>query len=200
LAWPLLRNSLRRIRYRHLNQLVRAAAALPGPKLDVALWHRLDPWSTAEAVAAEGSSEPGDLAAEVRREIARLRGQVALCLEGLAQRAEKALRPALARARQNWEQVDSMTIVDAPLARTLADARRRLETAAHREEQPSAVVAVALEGLLVLEAAFGITNLMERRLSSLIRLRVRGSDDLLPEGRPFLDLGRALAEAARAWT
>jgi hypothetical protein len=31
-------------------------------------------------------------------------------------------------------------------------------------------------------------------------MRVRGADaDLLPGGRPFLDVGAALAEAARAW-
>jgi hypothetical protein len=34
-----------------------------------------------------------------------------------------------------------------------------------------------------------------------VRARLRSDDtDLLPEGRPFLDLGAALAQAARAWT
>ena len=61
--------------------------------------------------------------------------------------------------------------------------------------------AVALEGLIALEAACGLTALTEGRLSALIRLRVRTrEDDLLPEGRPFLDLGAALAEAATAWS
>jgi hypothetical protein len=124
---------------------------------------------------------------------------VAACLEGLAQRAEKALRPALARARQNWEQVDSLEIVDRPMAGSLAEARRHLQAAASGEGNHPAVCAVAVEGLLVLEAATGLTSLTERRLSSLIRLRVRLSEDLLPEGRPFLDLGKALAEAAHAW-
>jgi hypothetical protein len=184
-----------RIRYRHLNKLVRAAAALPGPRLDVALWQRLEPWSA----AGPDPGEPGEIPAETRREIALLRGQVGGCLEGLAQRAEKALRTALARARQNWEQVDSMVIVDPPMAGALGDARRRLQAAASREGAHPAVAAVALEGLLVMEAATGLTSLAERRLSSLIRLRVRQSEDLLPEGRPFLDLSRALAEAAHAW-
>jgi hypothetical protein len=66
---------------------------------------------------------------------------------------------------------------------------------------PAVVAAVALEGLLALEAACGLTTLAERRLSSLIRLRLRGRErDILPAGRPFLDLGAAFAEAARAWT
>jgi hypothetical protein len=52
----------------------------------------------------------------------------------------------------------------------------------------------------VLEAACGLTTLAERRLSSVIRLRLRSDDqELLPAGRPFLDLGAAISEAARVW-
>ena len=78
----------------------------------------------------------------------------------------------------------------------LASTRHTLERAAVR---PDPVGAVALEGLLALEAARGLAALAEQRLSSLIRLRVRQTDELLPGGRPFLDLGAAIAEAARAW-
>ena len=60
--------------------------------------------------------------------------------------------------------------------------------------------AIALEGLLAVDASVALVRLFERRLASLLRLRLRSATpDLLPEGRPFLDLGRALHEVAGAW-
>jgi hypothetical protein len=190
---------VRRIHYRHLKQLVRTAAALPGRKLDVALWQRLEPWNRALAgeEGAGGAAPPDELPAETRKEVARLRVLVAGCLSALAGRAEEVLGPALARARTSWDTVDDLVIVDGALAATLTAAGKQLEAAA---SQDGPVAAAAMEGLLALEAARGITSLAERRLSALIRLRVRSPQgELLPGGRPFLDLGAALAEAARAW-
>jgi hypothetical protein len=208
-----------------LQQLVRAAAALPGPKLDVALWHRLEPWGSVLsapasdggadeiAPAAGGADDAGELRAATRAEVARLRALVAGCLRMLAARVEATLGPALARARQSWDRVDDLVILDAPLVAALARARQQLEAALGPEPAGGGpagvdataagrnrpVVAAALEGLLALEAAEGLTTLCERRLSSLIRLRARIDEDLLPGGRPFLDLGAALAEAAQRW-
>jgi hypothetical protein len=185
-----------RIRHRHLKELVRAAASLPGPKLDIPLW--------ASIRAIDLDAAPGDPPATVRpdvaREIAVLRGLVASCLQRLAQRIEEKLAAALAEARRAWDQADSVAIVDADLGRALADARRKLGAAAGAGPDQRALAAVALEGLLVLEAACGLTTLAERRLSSVIRLRLRSDDqELLPAGRPFLDLGAAISEAARVW-
>ena len=185
-----------RIRHRHLKELVRAAASLPGPKLDIPLW--------ASIRAIDLDAAPGDPPAPVRpdvaREIAVLRGLVASCLHRLAQRIEEKLAAALAEARRAWDQADSVAIVDADLGRALADARRKLGAAAGAGPDQRALAAVALEGLLVLEAACGLTTLAERRLSSVIRLRLRSDDqELLPAGRPFLDLGAAISEAARIW-
>ncbi len=139
--------------------------------------------------------------ADVLREIAGLRGLVSHCLQRLAARIEDKLGAALAEARRAWDQADSVTIVDADLGRTLGDARRKLGAAAAATgPERRALAAVGLEGLLALEAACGLTTLAERRLSSVIRLRLRAQDeDLLPGGRPFLDLSAAFAEAARAW-
>jgi hypothetical protein len=187
------------IRYRHLKQLVRTAAALPGRKLEVALWHRLEPWSTA-LPPKDGAPDPGppeELPATTRSEIVRLRAVVAACLQRLARQTEEALAPALARARQSWDRFDALVIVDPPLAAALAETRRQLEAAARSTDAP--VAAVAIEGLLAVEAASGLTALAENRLAALIRLRVRGKGELLPDGRPFLDLGAALEEAAQAW-
>jgi hypothetical protein len=193
-----------RIRHRHLKQLVRTAAALPGPKLDIPLWASLRAIDLGEA--AEPAAEAPRLRPEVRKEIATLRALVATCLHRLATRIEDKLAAGLAEARRAWDQADSITIVDADLGRALADARRKLGAAADRARSGDrALAAVALEGLLVLEAACGLTTLAERRLSSVIRMRMRSpgakeeEQDLLPGGRPFLDLGAAFAEAARAW-
>jgi hypothetical protein len=198
------------ILHRHLNQLVRTAAALPGPKVSVALWASLraidlgggapnpTPPDQAPGLAGRWGS---DLPDDVRQEIAGLRALVASCLQQLALRIEQHLGSALAEARRAWDQADSVTIVDAELGRMLADARRRLGGMADRRGVDRAIGAVAVEGLLALEAACGLTTLAERRLSSIIRLRLHGDDpELLPGGRPFLDLGAAFTEAAGAWT
>jgi hypothetical protein len=185
-----------------LQQLVRAAAALPGPQLDVALWHRLEPWGT-DPSGATGTDDAGELRAATRAEVARVRALVAGCLGALAQRVEQALGPALALARQSWDRVDDLVIVDAPLGSNLSRVRQQLEAAldsAGQDRDSRAVAAAALEGLMALEAAEGLTGLCQHRLSSLIRLRVSMEDgELLPGGRPFLDVGAALAEAARRW-
>jgi hypothetical protein len=185
-----------RIRHRHLKELVRNAAALPGPKLDIPLWASI----RAIDLGAAAAEPPPPVRQDVLREISALRALVASCLQRLADRIEEKLAAALAEARRAWDQADSVTIVDVDLGRALADARRKLGAAASAGPDRRALAAVALEGLLVLEAACGLTTLAERRLSSVIRLRLRGEDqELLPEGRPFLDLGAAFAEAARVW-
>jgi hypothetical protein len=186
-----------------LQELVRTAAGLPGRKLEVALWQRLGPWETTPSPRSE-TVESGDDPDTARPEVARLRAVVAACLERLAARIDETLVPALRRARKSWDRVDDLVIVDPPLAAALAAARRQLESAAAAGEgaQGGPVAAVALEGLLALETAAGLAALAERRLSTLIRLRVRspGCDgELLPGGRPFLDLGAALAEVAHSW-
>jgi hypothetical protein len=210
LTFPIEAPIVARIPHRHLKQLVSTAAALPGPKVEVALWASLraiDLGAAQRSKAAPGQAEAvaarlrSDLPEEVRLEIAELRALVAGCLRRLALRIEDTLAAALAEARRAWDQADSVTIVDADLGRALADARRKLGATADRRASDRSIPAVALEGLLALEAACGLTTLAERRLSSIIRLRLRGQDqDLLPGGRPFLDLGAAFTEAARAWT
>jgi hypothetical protein len=103
----------------------------------------------------------------------------------------------LAQPWRSWEKIDDLSIVDEQLAALLAEARRALVAAARG---PARLRAVAFEGLLALDAARGLTTLAEHGLASLIRLRVRaGDEELMPDGRPFLDIGAALAEAARAW-
>jgi hypothetical protein len=129
--------------------------------------------------------------------IDRLRAAVRAALNGLATRIDEVVPGVLTAPWRAWEKIDALTIVDEDLARRLAETRRALVAASRG---PARLRAVAFEGLLALDAARGLTTLAERGLASLIRLRLRaGEEELMPEGRPFLDIGAALAEAARAW-
>jgi hypothetical protein len=139
---------------------------------------------------ARGADVP---AAQLRREVAALLGR-------LARRVDDALAAALARAVWAWEQVDALTMIDAELEGQISSARRGLAGAAHATA-PAAQRAVALEGLLAVDAAVALARLCERRMAALLRLRMRSpaASELMPAGRPFLDLGAALHEAAEAW-
>jgi hypothetical protein len=198
---------VRAIRYRPLKQLVQAASSLSGPKLDTALWRRLEPWSAGLPQKPDaGPSQPDELPADTRLEMNRLRALVATSLATMAQKVEDRLGPILAGARQAWDKVDNHDLCDRSFDATLDGVRRTLQAAASGAsaargagDASGPLAGVALEGLLALETARALVALAERRLSSLIRLRVQDSEQLLPGGRPFLDLGAAIAEAARAW-
>jgi hypothetical protein len=124
---------------------------------------------------------------------------IASLLERLAARTEPALVACLLRSREEWDQADAFSVIDADLAGEIAALRRRLATGAGPASS-GARRAIALEGLLVVDAAVALVRLFERRLASLLRLRLRSATpEVLPDGRPFLDLGRALQEVAEAW-
>jgi hypothetical protein len=197
------------IRHPHLQSLLRTAASLPGPKMSLAPLTRLPPSNVAPAAqplppgaepAGEVVAAPVPLDPAARAEIARLRALVATSLAALARTISQHLGPAIEGAHRAWEKVDDLAIVDPVLAANVMETRRALYRAA-TAPGPRALAAVAIEGLLALDAACGLTGLAERRLSSLIRLRVRSAEPaLLPQGRPFLDLGRAIDEVAREWS
>jgi len=128
-----------------------------------------------------------------------LRRVVGRVLERLASRTEPALAACIRRSREEWDQADSLSVLDAELEDEIAALRRRLAACA-RPGWPAARRAVALEGLVVIDTAVGLVRLFERRLAPLLRLRLRSATpDVLPDGRPFLDLGQALHEVAEAW-
>jgi hypothetical protein len=105
----------------------------------------------------------------------------------------------LRRSREKWDQADSLSVIDDDLADEISALRRRLAERA-QPGSPAARRAIALEGLVVLDASVALVRLFERRLAPLLRLRLRSTTpDVLPDGRPFLDLGRALHEVAEAW-
>ena len=128
-----------------------------------------------------------------------LRSAVAAVLDRLASRTEPALVACLRRSREKWDQADSLAIIEDDLADELSALRERLARAAEAASPP-ARRAIALEGLLALDASVALVRLFERRLAPLLRLRLRSATpDVLPDGRPFLDLGQALHEVAEAW-
>ncbi len=164
---------------------------------------RLAPESVSGGVTsyAEELARAGAAAADEPRDVETgdLRAALAAVLAELASRTEPALAACLKRSREEWDQADSLSVIDAELADEIAVLRRRLAASA-QPPSPAARRAVALEGLLVVDAAVALVRLFERRLAPLLRLRLRSSaPDLLPAGRPFLDLGAALHELAEAW-
>jgi hypothetical protein len=128
-----------------------------------------------------------------------LRPAVASLLARMARRADESLAATLRRATEAWDQADAFAVIDIDLEGEIMVLRRRLAGAA-TSAPGAARRAVALEGILALDAAVALVRVFERRLATLLRLRLRSeTPDLLPEGRPFLDLGRALREVAEAW-
>ena len=147
-----------------------------------------------------------------------LKTRVRELLAELARRVDGALPDTLRHAQHAWDQVDALKLIDKAVddeVRALVRQAALLEADAESAERR----ALGLEGRLTLEAAVGLVALVERRLATLVRVRLRGvqldgtrneqdaspdaerlTERLLPGGRPFLDLGAALHETARRWT
>lgn len=127
-----------------------------------------------------------------------LRRRVGRALAELGERLSIELPRTLERAMTAWDQVDALEVIDARLRRELGVLRRA--AVALEADEDAAARAVGLESHLVVDAATGLVSLFERRLAQLVRARLRSEDPaLLVDGKPFVDLGAALTEAARRW-
>ena len=116
----------------------------------------------------------------------------------MASLIESRLPEALRSAPWAWENTGSMALLNEEALEMLMQARQDLRHAVLHGEP--AVVALATEGLWALRISFSVISLLQTRLPSLIRLRTRMEDqDLMPDGRPFLDLAPALSELGRRW-
>lgn len=187
----------RPIRRNALRSLVEAAHGLPfaqdsqelaGATRGVA--------SYAEELARAADPDSSPAAMPVRDD---LRPVVSALLGRLARRAEPELIASLTKAAGAWDQADSFAVIDEDLEAEISATRRRLATAASPSAAP-ARRAIALEGMLAVDAATALVRLFERRLAALLRLRLRApTPELLPGGRPFLDLASALQQVAEAW-
>lgn len=187
------------IRRYALRSLVEAARELPLP-VTAPEPASDDPGGAATAYAEALARAPGAaIPDQGRPRPDELRPAVAAVLARLARRVDPELEAAMHRGRGAWDQADAFSAIDREVERDVAALRRRLAAAAS-PEQAAACRAIALEGLLAIDVAVSLVRLFERRLAALLRLRLRSATpELLPAGRPFLDLGRALHEAAEAW-
>lgn len=157
----------------------------PGPQFD---------WLATPAGSPDSASSLALSAPALRA----LRQRLSRLLSTLSQRLQPALREALRQAGVAWDSFDTVAILDAGLrgeAQALATAAIQLE-----RSPDAALRAAGLELRIALTSALGLVDLCERRLATLVRLRVQSPQrSLLPGGRPFIDIAAALAEAARGW-
>ena len=174
--------------YLALDTLVAQIRTLPGEHLDST---QLSLPRAAVRVAAVASSSP-QLALPV------LRARTAALLAALAQRVDEAVPAALHLAQTAWDQVDAFAILDDELRGETASLALAADSLASADD--SLARAAGVEARLAIDAAVGLVALVERRFATLVRLRLRSATpDLLIDGRPFLDVAAALAEAARRW-
>lgn len=186
-----------------LARLVADASALPGaPGAELVV-----------PLAPRRGDRRGEKARAAAVPVHLLKLRVHELLAELARRVEATLPQTLAQAHGAWDQVDALRLLDKAVHdehQSLLVASRRLQAHDSPEQR-----ALGLEAQLTLDAAVDLVSLVERRLATLVRLRLRTathatstsesdvdhhvSETLLPAGRPFLDLGAALAETARRW-
>lgn len=125
-----------------------------------------------------------------------LRQRLSGLLSALAQRLDPALTAALRQAEVAWDSFDSLSVLTPDLqaeAQAVSDGAGALEATVD-----PGLRAAGLELRLSVAAALSLVDLCERRLATLVRLRVQSAEPaLLPAGRPFIDVAAALSEVAR---
>jgi hypothetical protein len=166
-----------------IERLLATARALPGEKEIAPL--AISPPSPAGATTTDPA-----LLSDLERRVGTL-------LTELAERLEPALTQALDRAVRAWDQADDLTVLDDALLARAADLTTRWRAAAATGE---VIVPRAVEADLAIETAIDLVRLLEQRLATFIRLHLQVHSELLPDGRPFLDVAGALRELARRWS
>ena len=172
-----------RMSFYALERLVEQVRSLPGTDVELGLPRA----AIGPAPDAGPSIEP-----------AQLRARMAAWLGAMAARLETALPAALARATEAWDQADTVAAFDVELRDEAIALRRAAEALAAAEDVE--LRAAGLEATLTLDASVGLVSLLERRFAAILRLRLRSATPAWTiDGRPFLDIAAALAEAGRRW-
>ncbi|MEW5850899.1 MAG: hypothetical protein AB2A00_19085 [Myxococcota bacterium] len=144
-------------------------------------------------------ADDGPADAQSPVDVPALRRRVHALIKDLAAALEPALKVSLEQAARSWDQADALTVLDGDLRNRAVELRLHCQTLCQHPEPT--VAAVALEAMLTVDAVVGLVALLERRLATLVRLRLRSEQpELLEQGRPFLDVAAALEQAGRAWT
>jgi hypothetical protein len=176
----------RGFKHRSLLQLHERARALPGERRDLCRVVNLAP-------AADGPLPLLD-----RARLLLLRRRTAALFRTLAKQVDEELMRALSAGQTRWDQVDALALIPSHVRLT----RTALETDWHAAGAVDPVLhAASTEALATIATAMDLLQLVERRLATFVRLRLKQDDPrLMPDGRPFLDIGRALLDTAEAYS
>lgn len=109
-------------------------------------------------------------------------------LEAIADRMAVTLSPTLATAERAWDQADHVRLLDGALRAEVG----QLLTAARLASDTG----LGLLCRLALDATLGWIDLFERRLATLLRLRMRQGAPLIVDERPFLDVEPVVRQLA----
>jgi hypothetical protein len=130
-----------------------------------------------------------------RRSVAELRAATGEWLLLLSQHLDETLTQALREVERRWEAFDGVSLVPARLRLRAAEVSEAWRAWVQREPQ------AANEALWTIASVLGLVAVLERRLAALVRAKVASGDSRLFVGpRPFLDVGLAVQEVARAWS
>jgi hypothetical protein len=173
----------RRMMETALEALVAQIRSLPGEAADLGM-------PRAAATTSAGTTAALDKAT--------LRARAAAWLSALGAAVEESLPEALARATQAWDQADGFVVLDGAVRDEALALRHAGEALAASDDAETR--AMGVEARLLVDAAVGLVSLIERRFAAILRLRLRSvTPELVVDGRPFLDVAAALAEAGRRW-
>lgn len=126
---------------------------------------------------------------DITDETIDLQTAVPAWLEALADRMAATLPSTLATAERAWDQADHVRLLDGTLRAELAP----LLTATRLASDSG----VGLLCRLALDASLGWVDVFERRLATLLRLRMRQGAPLLVDERPFLDVEPVVRQLAQ---
>jgi hypothetical protein len=175
-----------------LTELYERAKVLPGERRELC---RVVPKTPDIPVSTDPD---GDLAFEP--ELEQLRTRMAGWLFDLAEAGEKPMLEAANAANGRWDQVDALGLLGPQAEQDRKALVRAWTTFADKVQHSASLHTAAVEALTVLETVSDLLRLLERRMATFIRLRLSSEQpELLVDGRPFLDIARALHETAEAF-
>ena len=138
-----------------------------------------------------------------RRSLSELRVATGEWLLALSIHIDETMAQAMADVETRWDAFDRVPLAPFHMRARGFDLRESWRpwlsqrTAGATEDGPQA----ATEAVWTIEAVIALVQTLERRLAALVRAEVSRPGGRLRVGsRPFLDVGLAIREVARAWS